>query len=349
MACTGHTTDRGGLVAGDAPLASASRGLTISNCDPSVALIHPGDLALSLMIDLKHLRAFVAVAEALNIGRAADILQIQQSTLSRQITALEEEAGVWLFERHRGGMRLTVAGAACLAGTRRTLYEFERMVAFAGRSGRAEAGQITFGCFLSLSAGHQRELVSGFGSRYEDVEIDVIEAGREDLLARLRERQLDLAFLPGAMETPGLEQILGWAERFMVAVPETHPLAGKRSIAWPDLGGETVIVRAFEGAAQIRAFLMPKLAVGSGLQLRQHDVSRDTLINLVGLGQGIAIVTEAACGVEYPGIVFRPIDADDARSPIWLVWHPENTNPVLHRFVSFARKRKEAWMPQPAL
>jgi len=302
------------------------------------------------MIDLKHLRAFIAVAEASNIGRAAEFLQMQPSTLSRQITALEEKAGVWLFDRHRGGMRLTDAGAGFLAGARRTLYEFDRAVAFAGRSGRAEAGHISFGFFVSLSAGHQRELVSGFASRSEGVEIDLIEARREDLLARLRERQLDLAFLPGVMETPGLDRMPGWTERFVVALPENHPLARRDSLGWTDLARETIIVRAFEGAAEIRVFLVSKLGGDSGqLRLRQHDVSRESLLGLVGIGQGIAMVTDAATGFDYPGIVFRPIEAKDAGLPICLVWNRENTNPVLHRFLSFAKQRSEAWAPQPAL
>ena len=302
------------------------------------------------MIDLKHLRAFIAVAEASNIGRAAEILRMQPSTLSRQITALEENAGVWLFDRHRGGMRLTIAGAGFLAGARCTLYEFDRVVAFAGRSGRAEAGYISFGFFVSLSAGRQRELVSGFASRSGELEIDLVEARREDLVARLRERQLDLAFLPGVMETPGLDRMPGWTERFVVALPEDHPFAGRESIAWADLACETIIVRAFEGAAEIRIFLASKLGGDSGqLRLRQHDVSRESLLGLVGIGQGIAMVTGAATGFAYPGIVFRPIEAKDAGLPICLVWSRENTNPVLHRFLSFAKQRREAWRPQPAL
>ena len=302
------------------------------------------------MIDLKHLRAFIAVAEALNIGRAAESLQMQPSTLSRQITGLEEKAGVWLFDRHRGGMRLTVAGAAFLAGARRTLFELERAVAFAGRSGRAEAGQISFGFFVSLSTGRQRELVSGFVSRSEDVEVDLVEARREDLLARLRERQLDLAFLPGIMETPGLDRRPGWTERFVVALPENHSLTSKDRVGWTDLARETIIVRAFEGAAEIRAFLAAKLGGDSPQRrLRQHDVSRESLLSLVGIGQGIALVTDSATGLDYPAIVFRPIMGDDAWLPICLVWNPENTNPVLHHFLSFAKQSSDAWARQPVI
>jgi hypothetical protein len=61
------------------------------------------------------------------------------------------------------------------------------------------------------------------------------------------------------------------------------------------------------------------------------------------------MVTNAATGFDYPGIVFRPIEAKDAGLPICLVWNRENTNPVLHRFLSFAKQRSEAWAPQPAL
>ena len=169
-------------------------------------------------------------------------------------------------------------------------------------------------------------------------------------MARLHERQLDLALLPGVMETPGLERMAGWTERFIAALPENHPLAGRKGIGWADLEGETIIVRAFESAAQIQAFLTSRLAGDAGRsRLQQHDVSRDSLLNLVGMGQGIAIATDAAAALDYPGVVFRPIEAEDARLPISLVWSPENANPVLYRFLSFAKQRKEAWMPEAAL
>ena len=301
------------------------------------------------MIDVKHFRAFITTAEVLNVSRAAELLKVQPSTLSRQITALEDKLGVSLFERRRSGMQLTTAGAGFLSGVLRTLYEFDRAVTFAGRSGLGQAGQITLGFFLSLSAGRQRELVSGFASRSEGVEIDLVEGGREDLLTRLRERQLDLVFVPGEIETLGLERMPGWTERFVAAVPEDHPLAGKDTIGWSDLAREMIIVRAFEGATEIRAFLLTKLAGAPGpLRLRQHDVSRESLLNLVGIGQGIAIVTDSCCGAEYPGVVFRPIAGEDAQIPISLVWIQENANPVLQRFRSFARERLKTRTPQSA-
>ena len=86
-----------------------------------------------LMIDVKHFRAFITTAEVLNVSRAAELLKVQPSTLSRQIAALEDKLGVSLFERRRSGMQLTTAGAGFLSGVLRTLYEFDRAVTFAGR------------------------------------------------------------------------------------------------------------------------------------------------------------------------------------------------------------------------
>src|SRR6202012_2847083 len=133
------------------------------------------------MIDIKHLRAFLAVVEAAHQGRAAEELGVQQSTLSRQITALEDDLGVSLFERDHSGMRLTAIGADFLIGARRTLFEFDRIVTFAARAGRAEAGHITIGFLISLAAGRQRELIAGFAIRSKDVVIEFVEAGREEL------------------------------------------------------------------------------------------------------------------------------------------------------------------------
>lgn len=241
-------------------------------------------------------------------------------------------------------MRLTSTGAEFLIAVRRTLFEFDRAVTFAARVGRAEAGHITIGFLISLAAGRQRELISKFASRSRDVVIEFVEAGREELLERLRDRQLDLVFLPGVKNVPGLEAEPLWTERFFVVLPEEHPLARSGYVHWADLASECLLLRAYESAAEIRAFLVSKLAEDAiRLNIRQLNVSRESVINLVGMGQGIAIATDAARGANYPGIAFRPIAAEDARLPVSMVWVRQNSNPVLRTFLSFAKQRAAFW------
>jgi DNA-binding transcriptional LysR family regulator len=154
------------------------------------------------MIDLRQLRYFIAVAEALNVRRAAKKLGMQQPTLSRHVAEIEETIGVWLFERHRGGMRLTSAGERFLRDARRVLFEFDRAVACASASGRAEAGRLGIGVFVSLADGPQRNLLARFQSEVPRVDIDLVEGSRSDHLARLRDRRLDIAFTFGEVDRP---------------------------------------------------------------------------------------------------------------------------------------------------
>src|SRR5262245_20006891 len=94
------------------------------------------------MLELRHLRYFVAVAEELNFSRAAERLHMAQPPLSVAIRQLEQELGTQLLTRTTREVRLTDAGEAFLNGTRRTLTEIERATADAERAAAGELGRL---------------------------------------------------------------------------------------------------------------------------------------------------------------------------------------------------------------
>ena len=282
------------------------------------------------MIDLKQLRYFITLAETLNMRRAARILKVKQPTLSQHISKLEERLGVWLLERPRSGMRLTGAGAAFLQDSRRVLFEYDRAVASAGRSGRAEKGQIAIGIFSSLSAGRQRDLLTEFTHASPGIEIEFVEEGRADRLARLRDRRLDIAFMVGRTELVGLEVMPGWTEALYAALPDRHELSRADRLDWAALRRERILVRNSERNREVHNILISRLmGDGESPNVAPHLVGRGALLNLVGIDQGITVVTEATTGIRFPGVVFRRIDEADAKIDIGLAWHPENLNPIL--------------------
>jgi DNA-binding transcriptional LysR family regulator len=294
------------------------------------------------MIDLKQLTYFARLAETLNYRQAANLLDVRQPTLSQHIARLEDELGISLFDRLPSGVRLTRAGAAFLRDCGRVFFEYDRARKFAGRAGRAEVGQIAIGIFVSLSTGRQRELLTEFRRSMPEIDIDFVEGGRTDQLARLHDHRLDAAFVTGSADAVGLEYEYGWTERLYAVTARSHPLASAERIDWAALRREKIIIRGSEGNGALFDSVIPKL-IGETRNITPLRVGRGALLNLVGIGQGITVVTEAATGEVFPEVVFRRIEDADATLDVGLVSHANNSNPILRRLIVLTRQMRSDW------
>jgi hypothetical protein len=137
-------------------------------------------------IELKHLR-YAEVAERCgSFRKAADLLALKQSKLSRRVRYLEEQLGVALFERTNAGVEPTAAGRNFVNGVRRILTELQIVVDGAKAVGRGEAGYLTIGFYTSLSAGNLRSTLLDYARRFPQVHISAVEEERSRLCTGLR-------------------------------------------------------------------------------------------------------------------------------------------------------------------
>ena len=136
--------------------------------------------------------------------------------------------------------------------------------------------------------------------------------------------------------SPGCEVETLWHERVVVALNGTHPLAARKEIAWEELVDERFIVSRLDPGPKIQDYIIRGLAErGRHPEVEQIAVQRETLLALVGLGQGLSLVGESAAGVAYPGVTFRPLEHEEI--PFSIVWSEQNDNPAFRRFLSAAR------------
>lgn len=119
-----------------------------------------------MSIELKHLRYAEAAERCGSFRKAADLLAIKQSNLSRRVRHLEDQLGIELFERTNGGVKPTPAGRDFVNGVRRILDELQIVVDGAKAVGRGEAGYLTIGFYTSLSAGNLRASLVEYGHRF---------------------------------------------------------------------------------------------------------------------------------------------------------------------------------------
>src|ERR1700712_1645460 len=176
-------------------------------------------------VELQQLRLAVAAADYGSIWRAAELLSIRHSILSRSIRQLEHLIGVAVFERSGGGVKPTSAGRSVLWMARLILEQVDVLVATAKSNGRGEAGRLSIGFCTSISAGNLRATLTEFKNRHPRVELATVERSQMRLATALRNGTADALIVTGDARLPDNNVRPLWSERILVSLPEDHVLA----------------------------------------------------------------------------------------------------------------------------
>lgn len=308
----------------------------------SVAPFQQDDTNTLVSIELKHLR-YAEVAERCgSFRKAADLLAIKQSNLSRRVRHLEEQLGVVLFERTNGGVRPTLAGRGFVNGVRRILEELQIVVAGAKAVGCGEAGLLTIGFYTSLSTGNLRASIVDFAHRFPEVEINAVEGARSRLFDGIQNGTVNIAIVTGEAASNCDRSMVLWSERIIVALPEDHPLSANEIIYWTDLKRERFLLSERDPGPEIQDILVAKLSSpGDVPDVVRHDVSPENIKSLVGAGRGISLMCEACMGTSYAGVVYREAHDGNGSTRIGYraYWRDGNENPALLNFIRLLEER----------
>lgn len=291
------------------------------------------------MIDILSLQHALLVSEHSSIRSAAAQLGLRPSTVSRKLQALEEHLGASLFERNSAGAKPTIAGQRFLDKARWVLAELDEAARGAARAVKGNEGALGISFYPSIASGHLHRILNEHRLRFPNLDFTFREGASADQLTALRHHQVDVAFLADVGDVPGAASEHLWDERIYVAVPERHSAAAFTVLTWATLREEAFVVRAYGSGPVVYAWLAGKLHPG-GLapNIRQHDISRECLLSLVGAGYGLTVVAESATALIVPGVVYRPIKDEGSTLSVRMVWMDDNENPALGRFLSHARR-----------
>ena len=189
------------------------------------------------------LRTFIEVARLEHLGRAAEALQNDQSTVSRKIARLEHEVGVPLFERIGRSIRLTKAGRRFVGRAERILSEMRDAVAEAAGTVSAETGEVHLGFLHTVGARWLPERLARFLDQYPGVRFILEEGTTGEVVAGVLDGRFDLGILgPPPANTPELELVPLFRERIAVVVPLEHHLVGRSSVTLRDIASEPLIL-----------------------------------------------------------------------------------------------------------
>ncbi|WP_434772842.1 LysR family transcriptional regulator [Pseudomonas entomophila] len=290
-------------------------------------------------MELRHLRYFVATAQAQSFTKAAQALHIAQPPLGQQIRALEQEVGTPLFLRQGRGVVLSDAGAVFLTSALDILARVEQAKKEAVRAANGELGTLVLGFTESASFNEAvTRLISRYQQIYPDVGLTLLEDDSEALIRRLDQGELDAAIVRPPFATTGdLDfQVLS-EEPLMVVLPSSHALARRERVCLEALRHERFVLYARQSGYGLSADIVAACrAQGFNPLIHQQAPQVSSAVNLVSAGLGVAIVPASMQRMQRPGLAFRTLALEHPRAVLGLATRAHQPRTVVQRLVACA-------------
>ncbi|CFQ57868.1 LysR family transcriptional regulator [Yersinia frederiksenii] len=276
-----------------------------------------------MSIELRHLRYFIAVAEELHFGRAAERLRISQPPLSQQIQILEEQIGARLLARNNRNVSLTQAGTLFLKESYQILAQVNSASEKAARLHRGESGELTIGFtssapFISAVSKNLR----AFRQLHPQVHIKMQEVNTKQQIEPLLDGRLDLGVMRNTRLPDALQYRLLLREPLVAVVHEEHPLAALPSIQYSSLAEQPFVFFAREVGTALYDEILTLLArAGITPYITQEVGEAMTIVGLVSSGLGVSILPASFTRVKVDGVKYLPLAEVSATTEVWLVNH----------------------------
>ena len=262
-------------------------------------------------MELRHIRYFLAVAEAGNFTRAAAKLGIGQPPLSQQIRDLEAEVGAVLFHRVPHGAELTAAGLAFLPHARAAIAAAEAARLAAQRAARGETGRLSLG-FTASSAFNPAVTgaIRQFRTQWPEVALSLSEMNSDGLMLKLVRGEIDAAFIRPGLEDPKEVRLKRLPDEHMLAaLPSSHPLAQRDRVRLADLASEPfVLFPRTVGLSLYDDIVQACREAGFDLLVSQEAPQIPSVVNLVAAGMGVSVVPASISKIAVEGVTYRPLE-----------------------------------------
>lgn len=292
-------------------------------------------------MELRQMRYFVAVAEELHFGRAAERTHVAQPALSKQVRNLERELGVELLDRSERRVKLTDAGSAFLRKAYSVLEGAGEAEAAAVRAARGEVGRLSVGFTGYTLYGVLPGAIRAFGERFPGVELNVQEGCTRTLTEGLINGRFDVGLLhpPVAEESEdalALETVA--SEALIAALPEEHPLSRRAEISAADLADDRFIMcPRNKGPHHHDAIVAVCRAAGFGPRVANEAGMPQTAIGLVAAGVGVSLVWESMGNLKRPGVAYAKLSGPTPRLATAVAWRRGNPSAVVKAFVEVVK------------
>lgn len=283
-----------------------------------------------MKLDILGVQAFIAVAEQGGFGRAAGVLHLTQTALTRRLQNLESFLGVRLVERTTRSLALTPIGRDFLPQARRLVSELGAALTEIRETGKALRGEVTIACVPTAGVQYLPRIIQQYSAKHPESRIKILDHASLRVAEAVLRREAEFGITLVGSRDPDLASVPLLEDRFALVCRRDHPLAGKKRLAWRELQPHALIYCGLEsGNRQLLDVALGRRDV----RLKAHyEVQRSsTAVGLVAEGVGVAVVPRLAMQRgAYPDLRVIPL-----------------VDPVVSRTLVLL-SRRNAWLTPPA-
>ncbi len=296
---------------------------------------------ISSDIELRHLRYFVAVAEELHFGRAAQTLGMAQPPLSQQIKRLEVRLGVALFRRNRRHVELTDIGAVLLDEARALLAHASRVSEAVRRAAAGTAGTVRMGFVGSAAHEVLPALLRRFREAVPDGRVTLTELATTEQVTAIADGTMDAGLVRMPISSTDVATRPLVEEPLVIALPDFHPLAHRRRLPLAVLADQPFVLFG----RQLNPLFHDEVIsachdAGFSPDVVQEAGEMPTIVSLVAAGLGVSLVPASMERLRTDGVVYIPLQGRGVRITIALAWRREHPSPLVSNLIRVAR---ETW------
>lgn len=294
-------------------------------------------------MELRHLRYFIAVAEELHFGRAAQVLGISQPPLSQQIQALEQEVGARLFERTNRRVELSEAGRLFLHEARLVLAQVDKAADVARRAQLGELGELKIG-FTSSAPFNSTipQAIFAFRQAFPAVHLNLREMSSTEVAESLVDESIQVGLMRPLPLPDSLSVIELMREPLVAVLNADHPLVegSERGLHLAQLAEEPFVFFPRTYGSGLYAQLL-NLARDAGFSphFAQEAGEAMTIIGLVAAGLGVSVLPASYQRIRIDGVVYRTLLDQEAVTAVWLVQRKGAQTPMAKAFVELLTRK----------
>lgn len=297
-------------------------------------------------MELRHLRYFLALADELHFGRAAQRLAISQPPLTVAIQQLEAEVGAPLFLRNSRGVQLTAAGQALVPAAQAAIDGAAQALHAARDAASGQVGRLSIGFAGTMLYRGLPQMLRRFQAEHARLQLTLRELSSSEQLVELQHARLDAGFAHVAHAPTGLAAQLVSSQLFVACVPAAHALARKRTLPLDALAPEPLALVSRSVSPDYHARIVAACQAAGFTPQPLHEMQHWlSVVSLVSQGLAVALVPAALQQAQLAGAAFVPVKDPHGTLPRYetrCLWNPARDLPALGLFLAQVREVAQA-------
>jgi DNA-binding transcriptional LysR family regulator len=290
-------------------------------------------------MNFKQLSYFIAVAEELHFGRAAERLDMAQPPLSRQIKQLEDELEAILFNRGRSAITLTQAGERLLERGKAIMAQVDDTRLEVRRLGQGAEGRLRIGFVGSATYGILPNIIRSYRANYPEMNLSLNPMNNSELYRGLVSRDIDVAFARPTLKDPEFISKHLVEEKLILALPDIVDTGNRSAAKLERLVSHNLILYPEHPRPNYADMVLGAIEdAGFQAPLRIWCMDLQTALGLVAVGEGVCVVPESVANAPRRGMKFLKIEPEIARTELSVTYRLDEQGLHVKNFISVAQK-----------